>query len=966
MENSFICLAFLCLIYIITIQARPKDEGGFFDEDSYYPKPPTKSLSYQAWSPHVVPGKKDVKKTTEKYTDPCAGILCRLGRVCKVNSQNIGKCVCGDDHYCDGHRKTVCGTDGQWYPSHCELHRTACVSRKRIGIDHGGKTCGELKNQKEPFRVSFDFFEKAIVPKIAKNFNKGKVNKKDLEFQKPEEVRKEATKKKEEVQKEKDVKQESRKEKTLKYSEQFKGKQLSGKDQQLLKQLEQEHRQAYGSAYVNCTENDYKRFKEAVLKYHCARMEIQDCQERKQYLGNMMFNYYDQNSDGRLTESELDVIQKRDLMNKITDSGCTLPLLVPYIILYDESDDKKDEITLEEFTTAFDIPNVRLDSHLKTFTYSTTAEDGKGIELKCGIQGTKNLVWKRNSVDLSTLKTEEVEVLPDGRIVISDLGLHHMGNYTCNDQTYKHVVQTHVLKVQVPPTVKVMPPTRYYLSGNTVRIRCHADGIPTPDIEWQVNEKPVPEDAKHVHFARYANNHSLEILSADFHRDTGAYKCLAKNNAGKGQDISTVFIGSDKQALEQTNSKPYETFIVFHDQGFNVYRPGECTLNHAVRASFDKFRHQPLEEKDFHPTLCENQKQCPWGTGVNVNNKYVYVSQPELNRVVLIDIEMGYVPIQVIPTDPYPVKLHYIPHLDEVWILCWNFNSSTGSKTIVVIKQASEAKPHHTVHTQPVGDRFDMTNTVGDHFDTLQDMFLPPSFDLKHKFGYGYIVHKEQQGLHKIDLKTMQYVKTLDFKPYECVPIHLAYVILGGYVVIDCKSPVGQPNKPKQILMDYLTDAVMTVRDVKGIPYVSPDSRYIISIDNKDTSITVQRVNDDGQITYGYRHDTGLDIGEVAFFPSETGKSYDFYATVTNKNDLVVINLEKSKLEIIEGVGKQGNAQWLGAKHVIASSGIFGDYLLTPSKSSVIIFNGRSHRTHCEWTDIPNTSVIVWVESKFL
>lgn len=40
-------------------------------------------------------------------------------------------------------------------------------------------------------------------------------------------MRKEATKKKEEVQKEKDVKQESSKEKTLKYSEQFKGKQVN-------------------------------------------------------------------------------------------------------------------------------------------------------------------------------------------------------------------------------------------------------------------------------------------------------------------------------------------------------------------------------------------------------------------------------------------------------------------------------------------------------------------------------------------------------------------------------------------------------------------------------------------------------------------------------------------------------------------------------------------------------------------
>jgi hypothetical protein len=36
----------------------------------------------------------------------------------------------------------------------------------------------------------------------------------------------------------------------------------------------------------------------------------------------------------------------------------------------------------------------------------------------------------------------------DGSLYIKDLGLHHMGNYTCQDKNNDQVVQTHVIKVQ--------------------------------------------------------------------------------------------------------------------------------------------------------------------------------------------------------------------------------------------------------------------------------------------------------------------------------------------------------------------------------------------------------------------------------------------------------------------------------------------------------------------------------------
>lgn len=68
--------------------------------------------------------------------------------------------------------------------------------------------------------------------------------------------------------------------------------------------------------------------------------------------------------------------------------------------------------------------------------------------------------------------------------------------------------------------------------------------------------------------------------------------------------------------------------------------------------------------------------------------------------------------LQVIPTDKLPVKIHYVEHLDQVWVVCWNEDTTVdaGSKTIVVIRQASEDMQHHIVHTQPVANRFDLVS----------------------------------------------------------------------------------------------------------------------------------------------------------------------------------------------------------------------------------------------------------------
>lgn len=82
-----------------------------------------------------------LKQCVLVFLDACKRMFCRIGRTCKISPEGRAECLCGEAGYCNNHRKEVCGSDGLLYPSHCELHRVACLQKKHVGIDHTGKRC---------------------------------------------------------------------------------------------------------------------------------------------------------------------------------------------------------------------------------------------------------------------------------------------------------------------------------------------------------------------------------------------------------------------------------------------------------------------------------------------------------------------------------------------------------------------------------------------------------------------------------------------------------------------------------------------------------------------------------------------------------------------------------------------------------------------------------------------------------
>ncbi|CAH1955941.1 unnamed protein product, partial [Acanthoscelides obtectus] len=243
--------------------------------------------------------------------------------------------------------------------------------------------------------------------------------------------------------------------------------------------------------------------------------------------------------------------------------------------------------------------------------------------------------------------------------------------------------------------------------------------------------------------------------------------------------------------------------------------------------------------------------------------------------------------------------------------------------------------------------------------------------ELSHySFKYGYVTHTNQRGLYKLDLVNLRYTRSVDLTPYNCVPAQVRFSALYGLVVMECLEPV--TNRPTgQLLLDYLTDSVIETKPtLPGVPYISPDSRKLVTLDRSSSggsTLIVEEITANGlQFTFDVK--TTLNISDITFYPSQTTHSYDLYASAQDKEDILFLNLLTGKVEIITGVGKAIPVQltkWNNPNRPISGSGVFGQYMVTPASEALFVINGRSRTVNCEIGAVFHPSHNVWTTLKF-
>ncbi|XP_059501017.1 follistatin-related protein 5 isoform X5 [Stegostoma tigrinum] len=533
----------------------------------------------------------------------------------------------------------------------------------------------------------------------------------------------------------------------------------------------------------------------------------------------------------------------------------------------------------------------------------------------------------------------------DGSLYITKVTTTHMGNYSCHADGYEKLYQTHILQVNVPPVVRAYPESQTREPGVTASLRCHAEGIPHPLISWLKNGVDIMTKLS-KQLTLQANGSGVHISNVRY-EDTGAYTCNAKNDAGVDEDIASLFV---EDAARKTRLGVGNMFYIFYEDGIKVIQPIECEIQRHIKPS-----EKILGNQDEVCPKADNEaiQRCVWATAVNIRNKYIYVTQPKLNRVLIVDVQSQKA-IQIVATDPVPVKLHYDKSHDQVWLLSWG-DDEKDSPTLQVINQASESAAHHTVHTQPVGKQF----------DRVDDFFIPYTTIIVNHIRFGFILHKGEPALHKIDLESMTYIKTISLKDYNCVPQSLAYSHLGGYYFVQCNVGITGATEP-QIIVDSVTDSVIGYNgDISGVPYISPDGHYLVSIDDQRGLMRVQSITIQGEIRECFEIHTSLHISDTTFQPSFTeANQYNIFASSRVQTNVLFVELSTGKVKMVKSLKEPMKTEewpWNNKNRVIVNSDLFGQYLMTPSKESLFILDGRLTKLNCEITEVDKGNTIIWV-----
>ncbi|XP_054610089.1 follistatin-related protein 4 isoform X2 [Dunckerocampus dactyliophorus] len=697
-----------------------------------------------------------------------------------------------------------------------------------------------------------------------------------------------------------------------------------------------------------CTMSEYNRLKSMLLDMkatpgNVSKQSQQGDMEERRVLVDTMFKYLDVDHDARLVGEELEKISMKEHL----DDGllqCTMRDLLRY-------DDYNNDghLSLHEFYTAFQVVQLSLAEDQRVSVSTVTV--GLSAVLTCAIQGTLRppVIWKRNGIVLNFLDLEDINDFgDDGSLYITKVTTIHMGNYSCHAYGYEDLFQTHVLQVNVPPVILVYPETQAQEPGVSASLHCHADGIPNPKLQWLKNGVELqPRSSKQL--SLIANGSELFIGSVRY-EDTGAYTCIAKNEVGVDEDISSLFVeDSAKKTLanilwREEGLSVGNMFYVFSDEGVTALQPGQCEIHRQMkRTERIAATYEEMCPKGEGPAA----QRCVWSSAVNVREKYIYVTQPLQSRLLVVDVQAQRV-VQAIATDPFPVKMLYDKSHDQVWLLTWGDMDRTHP-TLQVIPQASVGEVHHAMRTT---------------FQRVSDFFIPPTNLIITHVRFAFIFLKDEPAVHKVDLETFRRVKTISLKNYSCVPASMAYTHLSGVYFVQCQ-PRGRRQTPPMLLIDSVTDAVIGPNVSGASAFVSPDGRHIVTPDPSSAKLRVQTVSFQGEMRLRQEVDDPVAVSDLVFQPSfAESNRYVAVASSDSTTDLLFADLSSGHTEVLRGLKEPLGPHtwpWGGPYRVVVSSGLFGQYLLTPSAESLFILNGKQRTPHCEVSDIKRGNTVVWV-----
>lgn len=192
--------------------------------------------------------------------------------------------------------------------------------------------------------------------------------------------------------------------------------------------------------------------------------------------------------------------------------------------------------------------------------------EGNDFYLYCPVRGSPlpDIVWLHNGHIINSDNNSDIEITENGTLMhIENVEAKHGGQYSCIASNLAGIAdQNFFVDVSVPPSIlQTENSTDEILAivNHPVTIKCPANGIPPPSIQWFKNGRPIEYYAD-TNIMLSANRKQLTIKHARM-SDTSVFKCIAINRAGKTEKEINLQILAPPRLLYNNNrgdQAPYE------------------------------------------------------------------------------------------------------------------------------------------------------------------------------------------------------------------------------------------------------------------------------------------------------------------------------------------------------------------------------------------------------------------------
>ncbi|XP_012989296.1 protein sidekick-2 isoform X4 [Esox lucius] len=190
-----------------------------------------------------------------------------------------------------------------------------------------------------------------------------------------------------------------------------------------------------------------------------------------------------------------------------------------------------------------------------------TAEMEKVVDIPCQARGVPqpDIVWYKDAVPISPVKTPRYRVLVGGSLQVNGLLPDDTGMFQCFARNVAGEVQTntYLAVTSIAPNITAGPSDSTVIDGMSVILHCETSGAPRPAITWQKGERVLASGS--VQLPRFTLLESGSLLISPSHiSDAGTYTCMASNSRGIDEAAADLVVW----ARTRINAPPQDQSVI--------------------------------------------------------------------------------------------------------------------------------------------------------------------------------------------------------------------------------------------------------------------------------------------------------------------------------------------------------------------------------------------------------------------